>query len=166
MSHAKNKVDWCLKKALRESGKGKHRGLVRVKPSLLNAKKHIEKSEHYLKASLFLENDYSDVSASTIFYSMYHSLLAVLAKFGYVSQNQECTFALIYFLIEEEKIDVDKELIDKIYSMERDREDIVNLREKYQYGVELSMRKELFEESVDLAKKLLGEVKEVIEDES
>lgn len=163
MSHVKNKVDWCLKKALREGAKGKHRGLIKIKPNLLEAKKHIDKAEHYLKASLFLEKDYSDISASTIFYSMYHSLLAVLAKFGYESGNQECTFALIYYLIEEGKIDFDKELIDEIFSMGIGKEDIINLREKYQYGIELSMRKELFDESLDLAKKLLGEVKEVIE---
>lgn len=162
MSHAKNKVDWCLKKALREGSKGKHRGLIRVKPSILDARKHIQKSEHYLKASLFLEKDYSDISASTIFYSMYHSLLAILAKFGYESENQECTFALISYLIEEGKIDLNKELVDRISSIEIDKEDVINLREKYQYGVEFSMKKELFDENLELAKKLLGEVKEVI----
>ncbi len=165
MSHIKNKVEWCLKKALREGAKNKHRGLVRVKPSLLIAKKHIEKSEHYLRASLFLEKDYSDVSASTIFYSIYHSLLSVLFKFGYESRNQECTFALIYYLIEEGKIHLDKELIDKISSFDLGKEDIIDLREKYQYGVELSMRDEVFRENIEIAKKLLGEVKEVMENE-
>jgi len=163
MSHAKNKLRWCLKKALEDGSKRKHRGLIRIEPDLMMAKKYIEKAEHYLNATIYLEKDFSDVSASTIFYSIYHSLLAVLAKFGYESQNQECTFAVIYSLIEDREIDLEKELIERISSFELD-EDIVGLREKYQYGIELSMKKELFNESLNLARKLLGRVKEVLEE--
>ncbi|MBT4373829.1 hypothetical protein HOD25_04105 [archaeon] len=163
MSHAKNKLRWCLKKALEDGSKRKHRGLIRIEPDLMMAKKYIEKAEHYLNATIYLEKDFSDVSASTIFYSTYHSLLAVLAKFGYESQNQECTFAVIYSLIEDREIDLEKELIERISSFELD-EDIVGLREKYQYGIELSMKKELFNESLNLARKLLGRVKEVLEE--
>ena len=56
-------------------------------------------------------------------------------------------------------------LISKIHinSIELD-EDIVGLREKYQYGIELSMKKELFNESLNLARKLLGRVKEGLEE--
>jgi len=163
MSHMKNKVDWCLKKALGE-GKRKHRGLIRVEPNMKNARKYIEKSEHYLKATLFLEKNFSDISASTIFYSMYHSLLAILSKFGYESGNQECTFALIYGLIEDERINLEKELLDKISSLGLDNESVISLRERYQYGVELSMKKEIFNENVKMAKELLGKVKEVLEE--
>ena len=163
MSHSKNKLRWCLKKALEDGSKRKHRGLIRIEPDLMMAKKYIEKAEHYLNATIYLEKDFSDVSASTIFYSIYHSLLAVLAKFGYESQNQECTFAVIYSLIEDREIDLEKELIERISSFELD-EDIVGLREKYQYGIELSMKKELFNESLNLARKLLGRVKEVLEE--
>lgn len=35
MSHAKNKLDWCLKKAEKElSVSDKHRGLVQIKPDM------------------------------------------------------------------------------------------------------------------------------------
>jgi len=164
MSHMKNKVEWCLRKALREkSEKGRHRGLVRVNPDIKNARKHIEKSEHYLKATLFLEKKFSDISVSTVFYSIYHSLLAILSKFGYESGNQECTFALIYSLIEDGKIDLEKGIIDEISSLELGEEGIVSLRERYQYGVELSMKMEIFNENFEIAKKLLGKVKEIIE---
>lgn len=38
MSHAKNKVEWCLKKAEKELKESrKHRGLVKTKPDLAKA---------------------------------------------------------------------------------------------------------------------------------
>lgn len=164
MSHAKNKVEWCIKKA--EEEKERHRGLVKVESSIKNARKHIEKSEHYIRATLLLENDFSDISASTIFYSAYHSLLAILSKFGYESGNQECTFALIYSLIEDKKINLEKSLMDKISSIGIENQSVINLREKYQYGVELSMKKEIFNENLEVVKILLGKAKEIIENEN
>jgi len=60
MSHAKNKVDWCLKKAERKlEEQEKHRGLVKIIPDLDKARDYIKK----------------------------HSLLAVASKFGYESRN-------------------------------------------------------------------------------
>ena len=164
MSHVKNKVDWCLKKAEKElKEEGRHRGLIRIKENKELAKRHIAKAEHYIEASLILKDNFSDISASTIFYSMYHSLLAVLAKFGYESGNQECTFALIYSLIENKDIDLLKKEIDKVSLINSEEESAVELREKYQYGVELSMKEDIFNENFELAKKLLGKVKEIIE---
>src|SRR3989344_9497102 len=100
MSQSKNKVKWCLKKAedeLKEGGK--HRGLVKAKSDLNKARKHLLKAEHFLRATMYLKKgNFSDISTSTLFYSMYHCLLAIAAKFGYESRNQECTFALIYYL--------------------------------------------------------------------
>ena len=57
---------------------GKHRGLVRVEPDLGKAKDFVSEAEHYLKATEYLKKgDFSDISASTVFYSMYHCLLAI-----------------------------------------------------------------------------------------
>src|SRR3989344_2170581 len=118
MSHAKNKVEWCLKKAeneLKESEK--HRGLIKARADLNKAKDYIKKAEHYLKATEYLKKgNFSDISASTMFYSMYHCLLAIALKFGYESRNQECTFALIHYLIEEREINLDINLLNKIAS--------------------------------------------------
>ena len=76
---------------------------------------HIAKAEHNLKAAIdFPKMGYSDWSASAFFYSMYQCLLAIAVKFGYESGNQECTFALMYSLIEDKKIDFDKMLLDKM----------------------------------------------------
>ena len=48
MSHSKNKVNWCLKKAEKEIKNGKkHRGLITIVPDKEKAKEHILKAEHY-----------------------------------------------------------------------------------------------------------------------
>lgn len=148
MSHARNKVEWCLRKAendLKESKK--HRGLVMIKADMKKAKEFISKAEHYLRATQYLKKGkFSDVSASTLFYSLYHSMLAIAAKFGYESKNQERTFALIYYLIEEGKIEFDKDVLNKIASLEpkSGEETSVNIRERYQYGTEFKMDEELY----------------------
>lgn len=70
MSHAKNKLNWCLKKAEKElTESDKHRGLVRTSPDINKARAHIAKAEHYFRATVHLKNgNFSDISASTIFY--------------------------------------------------------------------------------------------------
>ena len=101
MSHAKNKLSWCLKKAEKElKEQGKHRGLVIVKPDKKQALEHIKKAEHNLNGGIdFAKTGYSDWSVSAFFYSIYQCFLAIAAKFGYESGNQECTFALMESLI-------------------------------------------------------------------
>lgn len=167
MSHAKNKVEWCLRKAERElKESGKHRGLVKVEPNLENAKSYINKAEHYLRATAYLKKgNFSDISASTVFYSMYHCLLAIAAKFGYESKNQECTFALMYSLIEDNKIDFEEKLLNKISSLDikdTDEKTIVEVREKYQYGTGLSIKDDLYKDLFELAKKVIEKTREIV----
>ena len=169
MSHAKNKVEWCLKKAERELKVSDiHRGLVKTNPNKEKAKEHISKAEHYLEATIYLkEGNFADISASTVFYAMYHCLLAIAAKFGYESRNQECTFALINSLIEDKKIDFDKKLLDKISSFDDEKskeQTTVKVREQYQYGTRLSLTDNLYDEQLDLAKKIIEKTKELVEE--
>ncbi len=169
MSHAKNKVEWCRRKAEKElKESGKHRGLVKIKPDKSKAKDHIAKAEHYLKATEYLKKgNFSDISASTVFYSMYHCLLAIAAKFDYESGNQECTFALILNLIEENKIDFKQETLDRIASLElketAGKKTTLEIREQYQYGTALSIKDDLYTELIQLAKEVISETKEIIE---
>ncbi|MDO8741383.1 MAG: HEPN domain-containing protein [Candidatus Woesearchaeota archaeon] len=168
MSHAKNKVEWCLKKAERELKEtGKHRGLAKANPNLEKARGHITKAEHYLEATGYLKKgNFSDISASTVFYSMYHCLLAIAAKFGYDSGNQECTFALVHSLIEDGKIDFEKELLDKISSLDiekKEEQTTIDIRELYQYGTSLSIKDDLYKELFELAKKVIAKTKEIME---
>ena len=167
MSQAKNKLRWCLKKAESElKVEGKHRGLIKIKPDKEKVREYIKKAEHYFNATEYLKKgNYSDISASTIFYSMYHCLLAIAAKFGYESGNQECTFALIYSLIEDEKIKLDLETLKKISELDTSKNinTTINIREQYQYGTKLSLDDNTYKELVELAKQILSNTKVIIE---
>lgn len=168
MSHAKNKVEWCLKKSERElKESGKHRGLAKVKPDKSKARDHIKKAEHYFSATEYLNRgNFSDISSSTVFYAMYHCLLAIATNFRYESRNQECTFALIYSLIEENKIDLEKEIIYKIAALNTEdisEKTIIEIREQYQYGTELSIKDDLYQEILELARVIITRAKIIIE---
>ena len=68
MSHAKNKMNWCLNKAKKEGTK--HRGLVKIDLDLEKAKEHLIKAEHNLKVTLYLNRGgYTDWCSSSLFYS-------------------------------------------------------------------------------------------------
>ncbi|MFH0752430.1 MAG: HEPN domain-containing protein [archaeon] len=169
MPHSKNKVQWCLKKAEKELQTGdKHRGLIKIKPDMELAENHVKKAEHNLKAITdFKGIGYSDWSASAAFYSVYHCLLAIIAKLGYESRNQECTFALIYSLIGAGEIELDKELIEDVHLL--DTEDkheaptLIEMRESEQYGVKLSLEDETFNRLLGIAKAALDQTKVIIE---
>ena len=96
MSHASNQIKWCLNKANKDieeckklGKREKHRGLLEIEPDIEMAKKHIEKAKHNLKAiDYLLKGNFSDVTFSMIFYSMYHCFLAIASKFGYESRCQ------------------------------------------------------------------------------
>jgi len=170
MSHVENKINWCLKKAERELKEGeKHRGLVEIEPNITKAKEHITKAEHNLKATLYLQKGgYTDWCSSSIFYSIYHCFLAIAAKFGYESRNQECTFALISSLIEENKISLEAKDLEKVSSLEvnesHEASIVINLREEYQYNTKVSLSNNEYEEILNLAKKILDKSKEIIEE--
>ncbi len=168
MSHAKNKLTWCLKKAEKELQEGSsHRGLAIVDPDKKKALEHIKKAEHNLKGAIeFSKIGYSDWSASAFFYSMYQCFLAIASKFGYESGNQECTFALIESLIEDKKIGLDKNLLDKVASLEVPKESStsIEIREEYQYGTKLSINENLYKELLELAQKILSQTKVIIEE--
>lgn len=169
MSHAKNKVKWCLNKAEKELKEGDvHRGLVKIRSDKKQALEHIKKAEHDFKAAVnFEKTGFSDWSASAFFYSIYQCFLAIAAKFGYESGNQECTFALIYSLAEDKKIDISKELLDKVSSLNvqtsKNETTSLGIRERYQYGTELSLDDKSYSELLGLAQKILSETKEIIE---
>lgn len=167
MSHTENKLDWCLKKAEKElKTSNKHRGLMRIEPNINKSRDHIKKAEHNLELMVYLKNTkYSDWCSSAAFYSIYHCLLAIALKFGYESRNQECTFALIFNLIETNKINLDKNLVEKVSIMNIGITETttLNIREYYQYGTELTLKEEIYKDLLDTAKKILGKTKEIIE---
>lgn len=153
MSQASRRVEWCLNKANKEieeckklGKRAKHRGLLKIKPDINEAKQHIKKAEHNFKAvSCFREIGFSDWSISAGFYCMYQCFLAIAVKFGYKSKNQTCTTALVEYLKEEGKIDINNKFIDmlKHEEMEKVQESkIIDMREDYAYSVKISVEDE------------------------
>ena len=168
MSYASNKVDWCLNKAKKEVEKGqKHRGLLKINEDIESAKGHITKAEHNLLAvQYFSEGGFSDWSMSAVFYCIYHCFIAIASKFGYESRNQECTIALIKYLKEEGKINLNNQFIDSLQNYndaKRHESGIIEKRENYTYGTTISVEnKEEIKKSVELCKECLDKTKEII----
>ncbi len=168
MSHTKNKIEWCLRKAeseLKESRK--HRGLVKKEQNLEEAKKHLSKAEHNLSAiQYFNSGGFSDWSISAVFYCIYHCFLAIASKFGYESRNQECTIALIKYLKEENKINFDDKFVNALESYdesERQESNIIEKREFYTYGTTVSAEnKEEIKMNITFCKECLDQTKEII----
>lgn len=166
MTHAENKVEWCLKKAEKDLGDGLHRGLIKVNPSVVLAQKHLEKAEHNLKAAQFFnDNNYSDWSASGFFYCIYHGLLAIIRKNGYESRNQECTLAVVEMLIENGTIALDKKFLNMLnIAKAKDLEhSLIKVREEFQYGTDTSYKEiEEFEYFVKICQEMINLAKGII----
>ena len=174
MSQADNQVKWCLNKAMKEieeckkHGKRlKHRGLLKIKPNIDEAAKHIEKAEHNFNAiSRFKEIGFSDWSIAAGFYSIYHCFLAIAVKFGYESRNQACTIALMELLKEEGKINIDTKFIEML--KEADIGDIqenkvIEMREDYTYGIDISVEdKTKIEYLVKISKEVIDITKDIV----
>jgi len=163
MPKAKNMVEWCLDKAKKELEKGeKHRGLIKIKPDEKLAMEYLAKAEHNLK--VFLDNkklgNY-DWTINIGFYVMYHCCLAIITKFGYESRNQECTLALVESLAEDRKISEDfKTYIGSIRSnVKKEDEQILPMREKYQYTPVVEIDPQKVEELLGLCQDMIKDTK-------
>lgn len=175
MSQASKHIEWCLNKATKEIGECKksgktikHRGIVKIKPDIEEAKKHIAKAEHNFKAiSKFKEIGFSDWSISAGFYCIYQCFLAIAVKYGYESRNQTCTIALVEYLKEENQVNIDAKFIDMLKEEDLKTEEIedkvIDMREDYTYGVEVSVEDETkindltknCAEMIDIAKEIV-----------
>src|SRR3989338_3053527 len=134
-------LKWCMEKAKKELSQGKkHRGLIQTPPNITKAKEHLDKAIHNFNAiDYFRDGGYSDWSGNAGFYALYHCMLAILAKHGYESRNQECTISAIQHLKNEGKINLDEKFIIALQQREIEeekQETIIELREKLQYGVQ------------------------------
>lgn len=168
MSKASNHVKWCLNKAEKEMDKGEqHRGLVKVMPNQELAGEHLAKAEHNLEA--FLHNKkggFYDWTISIGFYVMYHCSLAIISKFGYESRNQECTIALMESLIENKNIDESfRKYIEAIKSADKQKkeeEQILKMREKYQYTPIIDIDIQKVDELLGICQDMVTDTKGII----
>lgn len=135
MSQIDNHLKWCLKDKKR---------LVKTKPDLGLAQKHLKKSEYNYGVVQTLEKmKIYDWALNIGFYSIYHCFLAILSKYGYESRNQSCTITVLLSLIDQKKLHLDKELVLQFDTLEVEK-DITNQtvrmeREISTYGVETSI---------------------------
>src|SRR3989338_1574100 len=174
MSQASKHVEWCLNKAKKEiegcktlGKREKHRGLVKSNPNIGEAKKHLVKAEHNFQGiTRFKEIGFSDWSMSAGFYCIYHCFLAIAAAFGYESSNQTCTISLMKFLQESNRIQLDEKFIEALEyeELEESKENsVIELREDYTYGVQITVKdeakinqlKEICKELVDITKEII-----------
>ena len=164
MGHLENKLEWCIRKAKNEGEK--HRGLKEVEPDIEKTNKYIAKAEHNLKAMIYLiKGNFADWAVSASFYAIYHCLLAILAKHGYESRNQECTFRVVEYLIKNKKIDLDIKWLKKIGSFDEsglEEEDIIKLREEFQYEAETVVEDATIKQLVDDTKEFIRIVRVVL----
>ena len=166
MSQAANQVKWCVNQAKKQLTEGrKHLGLVEVKPSMDTAKGHLEKAEHDFKSVLFMtKGGYSDWAVNAAFYSMYQCMLAIIAKFGYESENQTCTVALVELLKEEGKIDIDDRFIKMLKpgSEEEQGFSVIDLREEYTYGFKIAVSETDIKKLTESCKRLIDKTKSIV----
>ena len=151
MSIHKKKLDWCLAKENR---------MKKIKPNNKLSEEHINKAKHNLRAADYnIKGGFSDWGVSQSYYSMYHSLLAVLFKLGYESKNHECTINAVEYLIGEGKIDLDLKDIAFIRTTEQmTSKDAKSLREEFQYGTETTVNEKLLKELLENAKKMVEKI--------
>lgn len=160
------KIESCLKEG--ERGE-RHKGLRKITPNEELIRGHISKAIHNFNAiELFSKFGYSDWSASAAFYCLYHCLLALIAKKGFESRNQSCTFALIEQMIENNEISLTKEELKEIFDkdVEKDIEQsnkILDLRENIQYSIKTSLEKQEFNILKERTKALFDKIRKEVE---
>ena len=159
-----------LEKCLDEGKKGeRHQGLREVPLNQERAEEHLQKAIHNFKAiDYFKQGNFSDWSASASFYALYHLLLAIIAKKGYESRNQGCTFALIEKMIDTGEVLITKEDLKEIFNKDISHDlehssKILDIREKYQYSAKMRLEEEEFTELKTRVKVLFYKLRKELE---
>ena len=153
-------LKWCLKDPKR---------LIKTKPDLALAQKHIKKSEYNYGVVQTLEKLKTyDWAFNVGFYAIYHCFLAILAKYGYESRNQACTITVLHTLINEKKLDLDKDLVTQFDTLDVEK-NITNptvreRRELSTYGVETSIDLQQLKKIKELILKVQRETIRILEE--
>ncbi len=159
-----------LKKCFEDGERGeRHKGLKKtgihedkIRGHILKANKNFHAIEDFRKAG------HSDWSPSAAFYSLYHLLLALLAKNGVESRNQSCTFAFVEDMIDKGETPLTKDDLKEIFDKEvkenlEHSDKILDLREIAQYSTKTSMEDEEFERMKNKTKVLFDKIKKEVE---
>lgn len=100
------------------------------------------------------------------FYAIYHCFLAILAKYGYESKNQSCSITALIKLIEDKKLEFDKDLVLQFDTLDVDKEatstTVRQSREISTYGVKTEVDTKELEKIKDLIVKVQKETIKVL----
>lgn len=135
-------IDWCKKQK---------NGIELVESNEGLAKAYIRKAEDSLSASLNLDNN-KDWKISSLYYTMYFSVYAILMKIGIKCEIHSCTIAFTETFLKEYFTDEDIELLKK--SM-RARIDV-------QYYTDKNISESLYSAMIENAPIFIAKCKEII----
>ena len=153
MPQIDNHLKWCLKDPKR---------LIKEKPDLDLAQKHLEKSKYNYGVVQTLERlKIYDWALNIGFYAIYHCFLGILWKYGYNSKNQSCTITVLLKLIDDKKLGLDRDLVSQFDTLDVE-ENLTNPtvrqeREISTYGVETSIDLEQLKKIKELVLKVQRE---------
>lgn len=153
-------LKWCLSDSKR---------LIKTKPDIELAQKHLKKSEYNYNIVQTLEKlKIYDWALNVGFYAIYHCFLAILAKYGYESKNQSCTITVILNLIQEKKLGLDKDLVAQFDTLDIEK-DVTNptvreSRETSTYGVETKIDLQQLRKIKELIIKVQRETIKILEE--
>ena len=162
----KDKIERCLE----EGQKGdRHKGIRKVRPNQNRAEEHLCKAVHNFEAiDFFKQGNFSDWCAPAGFYALYHLLLAILAKKGYESRNQSCTFALLEKMISSGEFIIAQSELKAIFDQDISHDlehssKILDIREKYQYSTRMMFEEKEFVEFKARIKTLFDKIRGELE---
>jgi len=153
MPQIENHLKWCLKDPRR---------LIKEKPDLDLAQKHLEKSKYNYGVIQTLERlKIYGWALNVGFYAIYHCFLGILWKYGYNSKNQSCTITVLLNFIDDKKLDLDRDLVSQFDTLDVE-ENLTNPtvrqeREISTYGVETSIDLEQLKKIKELVLKVQRE---------
>jgi uncharacterized protein (UPF0332 family) len=135
-------IDWC---------KRQKNGIELIESSENLARAYIKKAEDSLSASLNLNNN-KDWKVSSLYYTMYFSVYAVLMKIGVKCEIHSCTIAFAEVFLREHITKDENELLNKS----------MKARIDVQYYTNRNISDSLYHEMIEKAPKFIAICKDII----
>ena len=102
------------------------------------------------------------------FYSIYHCFLAILAKYGFESKNQSCSITALLKLIDDKKLEFNRDLVLQFDTLESNKEatrlTVRESREISTYGIRTDVDDGDLDKIKELIKKVQRETIQVLND--
>jgi len=135
-------IEWCKKQK---------NGIELVEPNQDLAKAYLKKAEDSLSASLNLDNN-KDWKISSLYYTMYFSVYAVLMKIGVKCEIHSCTTAFAETFLKDH---ITKDKLELLNKSMKARIDV-------QYYTNRNISDSLYKEMIESAPKFIVSCKDII----